>query len=120
MMLKEQVFAHALLLAGDLTPQETDLLNTLCLASTSSLTARLKKELTPEDCKADFIAAAKANYENVRAEDGCIFYHLNEPTDAGVGAPVDPDECVYVECWESAEHLQKHLQQPHMKALSKK
>ena len=45
-------------------------------------------------CKADFIAAAKANYENVRAEDGCIFYHLNEPTDAGVGAPVDPDECV--------------------------
>ena len=62
-------------------------------------------------CKADFIAAAKANYENVRAEDGCIFYHLNEPTDAGVGAPVDSDECVYVECWESAEHLQKHLQQ---------
>ena len=58
MMLKEQVFAHALLLAGDLTPQETDLLNTLCLASTSSLTARLKKELTPEDCKPDFIAAA--------------------------------------------------------------
>ena len=71
-------------------------------------------------CKADFIAAAKANYENVRAEDGCIFYHLNEPTDAGVGAPVDPDECVYVECWESAEHLQKHLQQPHMKAFIKK
>ncbi|MBO5201496.1 MAG: antibiotic biosynthesis monooxygenase [Lentisphaeria bacterium] len=71
-------------------------------------------------CKADFIAAAKANYENVRAEDGCIFYHLNEPTDAGVGAPVDPDECVYVECWESAEHLQKHLQQPHMKAFIEK
>lgn len=71
-------------------------------------------------CKADFIAAAKANYENVRAEEGCIFYHLNEPTDAGVGAPVDPDECVYVECWESAEHLQKHLQQPHMKAFIEK
>ena len=71
-------------------------------------------------CKADFIAAAKANYENVRAEDGCIFYHLNEPTDAGVGAPVDPDECVYVECWESAEHLQKHLQQPHMKVFIEK
>lgn len=66
-------------------------------------------------CKADFIAAAKANYENVRAEEGCVFYHLNETTDAGVGAPVDPDECIYVECWETAEHLQKHLQQPHMK-----
>ena len=67
-------------------------------------------------CKAEFIAAAKANYENVRAEEGCVFYHLNEATDAGIDAPVDPDECIYVECWESAEHLQKHLQQPHLKA----
>lgn len=58
MMLKEQVFAHALLLAGDLTGHETDLLNALCAASTSSLTARLKQGLTPEDCKADFVAAA--------------------------------------------------------------
>ena len=58
MMLKEQVFAHALLLAGELTGHETDLLNALCAASTSTLTSRLKAGLTPEDCKADFIAAA--------------------------------------------------------------
>ena len=58
MMLKEQVFAHALLLAGELTGHETDLLGVLCAAATSTLTSRLKKGLTPEDCKADFIAAA--------------------------------------------------------------
>lgn len=58
MMLKEQVFAHALLLAGDLTGHETDLLNALCAASTSTLKTRLKQGLTPEDCKADFVAAA--------------------------------------------------------------
>ena len=58
MTLKEQVFAQAALLAGDLDGRQTDLLHLLCAASTSSLTARLKEGLTPEDCKADFIAAA--------------------------------------------------------------
>jgi len=66
-------------------------------------------------CKEKFIAIAKANYENVRAEEGCIFYHLNESIDAGLNIPVDENECTYVECWESPAHLQKHLQQPHMK-----
>ena len=58
MTLKEQVFAQAALLAGELDGRQTDLLNVLCTASTASLTARLKDGLTPEDCKADFIAAA--------------------------------------------------------------
>ena len=58
MTLKEQVFAQAALLAGELDGRQTDLLNVLCAASTASLTARLKDGLTPEDCKADFIAAA--------------------------------------------------------------
>ena len=58
MTLREQVFAQAALLAGDLDGRQTDLLNVLCAASTASLTARLKEGLTPEDCKADFIAAA--------------------------------------------------------------
>ncbi len=58
MILKEQVFAQAALLAGDLTEHQTDLLRVLCAASTASLTARLKEGLNPEDCKADFIAAA--------------------------------------------------------------
>ena len=58
MTLKDQVFAQAALLAGDLNGQQTDLLSVLCTASTAALTARLKDGLTPEDCKADFIAAA--------------------------------------------------------------
>ena len=57
MTLTEQVFAQAALLAGDLDERQTNLLKLLCGASVSSLTARLREGLTPEDCKADFIAA---------------------------------------------------------------
>ena len=58
MTLTEQVFAQAVLLTGELDGQQTDLLKVLCAASTASLTARLREGLTPEDCKADFVAAA--------------------------------------------------------------
>lgn len=58
MTLTEQVFAQAALLAGELDGRQTNLLRLLCGASASSLAARLREGLTPEDCKADFIAAA--------------------------------------------------------------
>ena len=58
MMLQQQVFAQAVLLAGELGDQETDLLQALCAAAAATLASRLKKGITPEDCKADFIAAA--------------------------------------------------------------
>ena len=58
MTLTEQVFAHAVLLAGELTDQQSRVLEVLCSASTSSLTSRLREGLTPNDCKADFIASA--------------------------------------------------------------
>ena len=58
MTLKEQVFAQAAMLAGELDRQQTDMLSILCASSTASLTARLKDGITPEDCKADFVAAA--------------------------------------------------------------
>ena len=58
MSLKEQVFTNALLLAGDVTDQQSQMLEVLCGAVVSSLQARLRDGLTPEDCKADFIAAA--------------------------------------------------------------
>lgn len=58
MTLKEQVLAQAMLLAGELTDQQTEILNALCTATTASLSARLRDGLTPEDCKADFIAAS--------------------------------------------------------------
>ena len=58
MTLTEQVFAQAVLLAGELEERQRDLLSLLCIAATSSLTSRLREGLTPEDCRADFVAAA--------------------------------------------------------------
>ena len=58
MTLREQVLAQALLLAGELSQRQTELLGALCTAATASLSARLREGLTAEDCKADFIAAA--------------------------------------------------------------
>ena len=58
MTLKQQVYAQAALLAGQLEGNQSDILNTLCSAATASLTARLREGLRPEDCKADFVAAA--------------------------------------------------------------
>ena len=58
MMLNEQVYAQALLLAGDLEEKQARLLEVLCSAAASSLASRLRDGMTPEDCKADFIAAA--------------------------------------------------------------
>ena len=58
MTLTEQTFAQALLLAGELTEHQQQMLEALCICKTSILTARLRNGLQPEDCKADFIAAA--------------------------------------------------------------
>lgn len=58
MMLKDQVYAQAALLAGELETQQVEMLNALCIAATVSLSARLREGLKPEDCKADFVAAA--------------------------------------------------------------
>ena len=58
MTLKEQVFAQALLMAGELDGPQTDLLNTLSGAAAAALAFRLKEGLSPDDCRADFVAAA--------------------------------------------------------------
>ena len=58
MMLTEATFAQAALLAGQLDERQSQLLQVLCMAAASSLEARLRDGITPEDCKADFIAAA--------------------------------------------------------------
>ena len=58
MTLAEQVFAQAALLAGELDERQTDLLSILCTSATTSLICRLRDGLTPDDCRADFVAAA--------------------------------------------------------------
>lgn len=58
MTLTEQIYAQALLLAGELEQKQDDLLKVLCQGANNSLVVRLREGLTPEDCKADFVAAA--------------------------------------------------------------
>ena len=58
MTLTEQVYAQAVLLAGDLENREDQLLRVLCAGAVSSLTARLREGIRPEDCRADFVASA--------------------------------------------------------------
>ena len=58
MNLKEQIYTKALLLAGELEQKQMDLLQVLCRGAGNSLASRLRDGLTPEDCKADFVAAA--------------------------------------------------------------
>lgn len=58
MTLTEQIFAHALVLAGELEPRQEALLKLLCRSAENALSMRLRQGLSPEDCKADFISAA--------------------------------------------------------------
>ena len=58
MSLTDQVLAHALLMAGELTERQQLMLGALCTAAVNSLKSRLREGLTAEDCKADFVASA--------------------------------------------------------------
>ncbi len=58
MMIGELVFSQAKLLAGELEAKQERLLEVLCNAAVSALASRLREGLRPEDCKADFVAAA--------------------------------------------------------------
>ena len=57
-MINEQVFFQAQLLAGEITQQQSNTLKALCDVATSSLKARLRSGLSPEDCQTDFVNAA--------------------------------------------------------------
>ena len=63
-----------------------------------------KREAFIEKVKADGILEA------VRGEDGCIKYdyYLSEK---------DPNELLLIEQWESKQHQQTHIAQPHMVQL---
>ena len=58
MMIAEQVFAQAELLAGSLEDAGRELLRLLCGAAVNSLRCQLREELSPEDIREDFVAAA--------------------------------------------------------------
>ena len=58
MTLAEQVYAQALLLTGNDGNVNAALLELFCQSATNSLTNQLREGFSPDDCKADFIAAA--------------------------------------------------------------
>ena len=78
-------------------------------------------ELNP-GCREQFIAAARENIPNVRAEEGCLLYELNGNFASGLSAqiPLDDDTVMFIEGWESMEHLQRHLESPHMAVFRSK
>ena len=58
MNLTEQIFAQAVMLAGAIDLRQEALLRLLCGGAASSMEKRLRDGVKPEDCKADFVAAA--------------------------------------------------------------
>lgn len=71
----------------------------------------VKFECMPQK-REEFIRRVKAEgiLEAIRGEDGCIRYdyYLSEK---------DPNELLLLEQWESKQHQQIHLTQPHMAQL---
>ncbi len=80
-----------------------------------------KSELKP-GCREKFIEIVKDNIPLVLAEDGCISYTLTGDYESGLSAQQKCGEntVVFVECWESMEHLKMHLQSSHMNAFREK
>ena len=58
MSLVEQIQAQALILIQDSTSVNLSMLPVFCRSAENSLRQKLRDGITPEDCKADFIAAA--------------------------------------------------------------
>lgn len=58
MSLTEQIYAQALVLTQDSTDKNLPLLEVFCRSAENALRQKLRDGITPEDCKADFIAAA--------------------------------------------------------------
>lgn len=58
MTMAEQIYAQAVVLCGGVEESKQAMLQLLCRAAMQSLCARLRPGLSPDDCKADFIASA--------------------------------------------------------------
>ncbi len=58
MSLTEQIYAQALVLIQDSEDEKLPMLEILCRCAEKSLRQNLREGVSPEDCKADFVAAA--------------------------------------------------------------
>ncbi len=75
-------------------------------------------EVKPE-CREEFIRITEANIPAVLAENGCIFYRLNEDAACDF-CPANANTLTFVECWESLDALKAHLAAPHMAVYMEK
>ena len=57
MTLAEQIYAQALLMAGQLSQEQDALLRMLCRVAKTNLEGRLREGLKAEDLRSDFVAA---------------------------------------------------------------
>lgn len=57
MTLVERTYAQAVLLSGAEDARQSALLHLFCQSAVNALTLRLRDGLTPEDCRAEFVAA---------------------------------------------------------------
>ena len=57
-MMVDQIYARALLLAGEPDSREQEVLRILCESCAACLEARLREGMTPEDCREAFVTAA--------------------------------------------------------------
>lgn len=58
MSLTEQIYTQALVLTQDSTDMNLPMLEVLCRSAENALQQKLREGILPEDCKADFVAAA--------------------------------------------------------------
>ena len=96
MRLNDQVFNQAELLAGDMEETEKELLRLLCGAAVSTLRSQLRQELTPEDCREDFVAAASLYalaqwYQGKQGQDMEEFSAGDLTVKQGAGAARSPE-----------------------------
>lgn len=70
-------------------------------------------------CREKFLEIFRANVPNVLHEDGCLSYEPCIDVECKIVA-ADPNKITVVESWESLEHLEAHLEAPHMKAYAEK
>ena len=72
MTLTDQIYTQALLLSRDVEEEDQELLKVLCRAAEVCLQQKLRSGLTPDDCKADFIAAASMYALAAMSETGSL------------------------------------------------
>lgn len=81
----------------------------------------IARAVIKEGAMEEYLKICKEITPVVRSEEGCIAYQITVDRPTGMPAQSFDGNCAtFVECWESEEHLKKHLQAPHMAVFREK